>query len=140
MDNELSIVPFRYKYLAALLDVLGKNDYLNISTVTMKTLPKIGYIVLRNNYPVAAGFLRRVEGGYAQLDTLTSNPMFGSLIRHQAIELVVNTLLQDAKDLKLRGIVAFSVDHGILNRAHTMGFHTLPHSLIALNLGDYPAK
>lgn len=102
----------------------------------MKTLPKIGYMVLRNGHPVAAGFLRRVEGGYGQLDTLTSNPMFGSLIRHQALELVVNTLLQDAKDLNMLGIISFSVDKGILERAKGLGFHTLPHSLIALSLRD----
>lgn len=120
--------------MAALLNLLNDNNYIGISTVTMKTLPKIGYMVLRNNHPVAAGFLRRVEGGYAQLDTLTSNPMFGSLIRHEAIQLVVNALLQDAKDLKCIGIIAFSIDKGILNRAKTMGFHTLDHKLIALKL------
>ncbi len=100
----------------------------------MRTLPRIGYIALRNGYPIAAGFLRRVEGGYAQLDTLTSNPMFGSLIRHQGIDLVVKALLEEAKTLKLHGIVAFTIDKGILSRAKDMGFVNCEHSLITLKL------
>lgn len=134
LDKEISIIPFRFKYLSTLHDLLKTNDYLHISTVNMKTLPKIGYIALLGGHPIAAGFLRRVEGGYAQIDTLTSNKNFGSLVRHQGIKLVVDTLLQDAKDLKLHGIIAFSTDDGVLSRAEQLGFKSLPHSLIALNM------
>lgn len=132
--SEISIVPFRYRYLPALLDLLNSNDYIGISTVTMKTLPKIGYIALRNGYPIAAGFLRRVEGGYAQIDTLTSNKTLGSLIRHQGIDLVVKTLISDAKDLKLLGIVAFSMDASVIKRAEDIGFRILEHKTIVLSL------
>ncbi len=134
LDKELSIIPFRFKYLSTLHDLLNSNNYIGISDVNMKTLPKIGYIALLGGHPIAAGFLRRVEGGYAQLDTLTSNKMFGSLIRHQGIELVVNHLIQDAKDLRLKGIIAFTTDDGILERADQRGFTTLTHSVIALKL------
>lgn len=133
---EISIIPFRYKYLSTLHDLLNANDYIGISEVTMKTLPKIGYIALMGGHPIAAGFLRRVEGGYGQLDTLTSNPHFGSLVRHEGIKLVVDTLIQDAKDLRLQGLIAFTVDKGILSRAEDCGFHTLKHSLIALKLKE----
>lgn len=133
-DNEISIVPFRYKYLSSLLDLLNANNYLGISTVTMKTLPNIGYIALRNGYPVAAGFLRRVEGGYAQLDTLTTNPIFGSIVRNEAIDLIVKMLITDAKDLKLHGIIAFTSYQSIIDRAKSIGFNELEHSLIALDL------
>lgn len=134
MDNELSIIPFRFKYLSTLHELLNSNDYLGISEVNMKTLPKIGYIALMGGHPIAAGFLRRVEGGYAQFDTLTSNKHFGSLVRHKGIELIVDHLLQDAKDLRLKGIIAFTTDDGILDRADKMGFKTLTHSVIALKL------
>ena len=100
----------------------------------MKTLPKIGYIAYLGKHPIAAGFLRRVEGGYAQLDTLVSNAHFGSQIRHKGIEMVVDTLLQDAKDLKLHGVIGFTNDPGILKRANSIGFKTLPQSLIGLKL------
>lgn len=134
MDNEVSVVPFRYKHLQMLLDMLKDREYLGISTVNMKTLPKIGYIALLNKQPIAAGFLRRVEGGYAQLDTLTSNPYYGSIIRNDGIKLVVDRLIEDAKDLKLHGIIAFTGDSGVLDRAKSIGFNEIDQSLIALKL------
>ncbi len=89
-----------------------------------------------NGHPIAAGFLRRVEGGYAQIDTLTSNKHFGSIVRHEGIKLVVDSLISDAKTLKLHGILAFSTDDGILNRAEQLGFKSQPHSLICLKLTE----
>lgn len=134
LDNELSVVPFRYKYLKALHDILNSNEYLGISEVNMKTLPKTGYMVLMNGHPIAAGFLRRVEGGYAQIDTLTSNRYFGSQIRHLGIKLVVETLVNEAKTLKLKGIIAFTKDEGILKRAKEIGFIEPKETIIALKL------
>lgn len=133
---QISIVPFRYKYLPALLEMLKDQKYLGISTVSMKTLPKIGYMALMNGHPIAAGFLRRVEGGYAQMDGLTSNPHFGSKIRHLGINLVVNSLISDAKDLELKGILAFTEDQGILKRSESFGFKQVNQTLIAMPLGD----
>lgn len=109
---------------------------MGISDVNMKTLPKIGYIALVNNRPVAAGFLRRVEGGYAQLDGLTSNPYYGSLVRHKGIEIVVDHLISAARQLKLNGIIAFTADNGVLSRAAGLGFTTVDQSLIALRLKE----
>lgn len=135
LDNEVSIIPFRFKYLHILHDLLKSNDYLHISTVNMKTLPKIGYIALLGNHPIAAGFLRRVEGGYAQLDTLTTSKHFGSQVRNQGINKVVDALLLDAKDLRLHGVIAFTEEKSIRDRAEVLGFKVLPnHSLMALKL------
>lgn len=100
----------------------------------MKTLPKIGYMALLNGHPVAAGFLRRVEGGYGQLDTLTSNAQFGAIVRHKGIEKVVESLINEAKDLNLHGIIAFTKDAGVLKRAESIGFHVVEQTIIALPL------
>lgn len=134
MDSDISIVPFKFKYLSNLHDLLNSNDFLNVPKVNMKTLPKIGYIAFLNKQPIAAGFLRRVEGGYAQMDTLTSNKHFGSKIRHLGITKVVDALISDAKDLKLHGILAFTQDHGTLMRAEAIGFRKVEQTLIALPL------
>lgn len=112
--------------------MLKSQSYAGISDITMRTLPKTGYIVLMNDQPIAAGFLRRVEPCYAQLDTLTANAYFGSQIRHDGINLVVTTLLEDAKRLKLEGIISFTSDKGILTRAESMGFHKVDQSIIAI--------
>lgn len=134
MDNEISVIPFKFKYLPLLLDMLKDRDFVNISQISMKTLPKIGYIAFMHNQPIAAGFLRRVEGGYAQMDTLVSNPYFGSLIRNDGIIKVVSSLIEEAKVLRLEGIVAFTKDEGVLKRALSIGFIEVNQQLIALNL------
>lgn len=121
--------------MSMLLEMLRDQKYPDIELITSKTLPKIGYIALMNKQPIAAGFLRKVEGNVvAQLDGLTSNPYFGSKIRHLGITKVVNALIEDAKDLKLKGIIAFSADKGILVRAEAIGFRTVNASIIALRL------
>lgn len=104
--------------------------------LTMRTLPKIGYIATLDKIPVAAGFLRRLEPCYAQIDTLCSNPYFGSIIRHEGIKLVVDQLIADAKRLKLEGIIATTANLGILQRAEALGFKLIPQTLIGLRLVD----
>lgn len=114
--------------------MLEDRKYEQIGTIKMSTLPKIGYIAMLNDQPIAAGFLRRVEGGYAQIDTLVSNTYFGSQIRHEGINKVVGSLIEDAKILKLEGIIAFTGDSGILKRAKELGFKVIDQTLIALPL------
>lgn len=125
MLDEVSIVPFKYKHLPLLHEMLKSQNYLGICYIEMKTLPKIGFIALLNNQPIAAGFLRRVEGGFAQIDTLASNAYFGSQIRHAGVSKVVDSLIEEAKHLKLRGIISVSSDTGTLKRAIDLGFKAL---------------
>ena len=130
--SEINIEPFKFKHLPMLLDILSSQDYDGISDITMRTLPKIGYIATMNGTPIAAGFLRRVEPCYAQLDTLCSNKHFGSIIRHAGISKVVTELLDEAKRLKLEGVIAHTEDEGILARAKSIGFHVIPQTIIAI--------
>ena len=136
LDNiEISIFPFKFKHFNDLIELHKLNNYQHTAAITMKRLPKIGYISYFGDSPIAAGFLRRVEGGYAQMDTLVSNPHFGSQIRHLAIDKVVKSLIDDAKTLDLEGIVAFTSDIGVLKRAEDIGFNRLDaQKLIALPL------
>lgn len=117
-----------------LLEMLESQKYPDLANICKKTLPKVGYIAFIDNMPVAAGFLRRLEPCYAHLDTLCSNAYCGSLLRHEGIKLVVDSLIEDAKRLKLKGIVAFTKDVGTLERAKTLGFHVIPQTMIALPL------
>lgn len=99
-----------------------------------KTLPRTGYIVLMNDKPLAAGFLRRVEGGYGQLDTFATNPYLGSKLRNEAINLIVDQLMEEAKRLKLHGLLAFTHDKGILSRASHRGFNATGETLLVLKI------
>ena len=135
MDKiEIDIVPFRFKHFQALIDMLESQNYQGIQDIKMKTLPKIGYLAMYNGYPVAAGFLRRVEGNIAQLDGLTSNAYLGSIVRHHGVKAVVDTLIHDAKRLKLDGIIATTADEGVLKRAAELGFTLIPQKIIGLKL------
>lgn len=125
----ISLVEFTNKHLLTLIElhVYNKVDYKHL---TMKTLPKIGYVSFLGKEMIAAGFLRKVEGGFAQIDTLVSNPAFGSQVRHEGIRLVVDALMYDANKLKLKGIIAFTTDQGVLSRAETYGFKDLNQKVI----------
>lgn len=131
---EISIIPFKFKYLPQLIELHKSQNYVDISCINMKTLPKIGYICLLNDQPIAAGFLRRLEPCFGQIDTLVSNGYFGAQIRHQGIKLVVDTLIEEAKRLKLKGIVSLTADTGILKRAESLGFRIIDQKVITLEL------
>lgn len=130
----IDIVPFRYKLLPALIELHESQKYMDIACITMKTLPKTGYMALMGGHPIAAGFLRRVEPCFAQLDTLVSNAHFGSNIRHEGVKAVVDALLLEAKRLKLEGLIATTHDAGVLKRAEELGFHVVNQKVIALAL------
>jgi hypothetical protein len=114
--------------------MLISQKYVGIAEITFKSLPKIGYIALLGGAPVAAGFLRRLEGNYAQLDGLTSNAYLGSIVRNRGITSVVSTLIDEAKRIGLDGIIATTNEESILKRAAELGFHEVPQKIIALKL------
>lgn len=130
----LNIIPFRFKHLEHLIEMHKAQKYMNLSTIDMSTLPKVGYIAYLNDQPIAAGFLRRLEPHFAQIDTLVSNPYFGSQIRHEGVKAVVNELIEEAKRLKLKGIISLTSDLGVLKRAEELNFHVVDQKVIALNL------
>lgn len=105
--------------------------------ITLKSLPKIGYIAMLDEEPIAVGFLRRVEGDVvAQIDGLTSNPCFGSIIRHYGITKVLEALVNEAKALKVQGLISFTKDQSVVIRAKSIGFNVVDYNLMSLNLID----
>lgn len=130
----IAVFDFEQKHMSLLHEMLESQDYMGISDITYETLPQLGFIAIQSSIPVAAGFLRIVEGGYAQIDTLTTNAKFKSKSRHEALSKVVEELIEAAKILELKGILAFTKDEGILKRAESLGFHTVPQTIIALSL------
>lgn len=100
----------------------------------LRCLPETGYIVFHDNFPVAAGFLRRVEGGFAQMDSYISDPTAPSEQRNEALDLITEALISRAKELELRGIVAFSVDQNTISRSLRHGFIAHNHVVITKEL------
>lgn len=103
-------------------------------TIATDNVPEIGFVAEYNNYPVCMGFLRMVEGGYAQIDSLVTNPSFNSDIRHNGIVNVAERLITTAKSLGLSGIISYTADLNIIVRSEALGFKVLTHTVIALNL------
>lgn len=136
---EVNVTPFKFKHFNWLIDMHETQKSSNVSIITYKTLPKIGFIAYIGEIPVAAGFLRRVEPCYAQIDTLVSNAFCGALLRNQGIKLVVDSLIEEAKRLKLKGIIAHTQDKGTILRAESLGFHIVPETIIALSLQETSA-
>ena len=97
-------------------------------------MPDVGFVCKRGDYPIAAGFLRQIEGENALFDSLITNPGASSEFRHIALDLVVNAVIEAAKKRGIRQIIAYSVDDSTLKRAIRHDFVKLPHTVIALNL------
>lgn len=99
-------------------------------------MPKVGFIVLEQDTPIAAAFLRKVEGGYGQVDGLTSNPHVESSKRHTALNLCINKCVEAAKDQGMRTVIGFCLDNTTTSRAESLGFVKQPHSLVVYNLKE----
>lgn len=97
-------------------------------------IPATGFVALYDGYPAAFAFIRLVEGGFGQLDGLTSNRLLPGDIRDQAIDAIVSHLISHAKTMKLKNLTAFSKDENTLKRSVKHGFSPVPLSMIALGL------
>lgn len=120
--------------LPALYQMLLSQKYPDIKNINNDTLPAIGYIAHTLGQPVAAGFLRMVEGGFAQIDTLMSNADLPSALRHEALCLVVDQLIADAKQKGIKGLYAHTKSKDVIKRAKLLGFKLLHQKIIVLAL------
>lgn len=93
-------------------------------------LPQLGYIV--DN--VAAGFIANAEFKFGIMDSFVTNPAATSEDRNEALTAIIERLIQDAKALGLKRLLAFSTDEGILKRQQHYGFAQLPNKLTILEL------
>lgn len=101
---------------------------------SLETLPAEGFIALDGDLPIAAGFLRKCEGGYCMIDSLISNPEQLSEIRHKALDAISEACIELAKAYNFKHIIAFTLDKNVVLRSERHGFRVLPHSIIGLDL------
>lgn len=101
---------------------------------SLDTLPAEGFVAFNEGTPVAAGFLRKCEGGYCLIDSLISNPNEPSAIRNKALDSISMACVELAKAHKFKHIIAFTVDKNVILRSEKHGFRLLPHSIIGLDL------
>lgn len=97
-------------------------------------MPATGFIVYDDQTPVAAAFLRRVEGGYAQVDGLTSNPHCSKERRHKALNLTIQRCVEAAEAMGVKHIISFCLDNSTTRRAELNGFEKQPHTVVTLTI------
>lgn len=87
----------------------------------MNELPKLGYVVYEEDAFIAAGFLRKCEGGHALLDSYITNPAMPSAIRDKALDMITEKLLKWGDANGLRQIITMSLDENTLKRSQRHG-------------------
>lgn len=94
-------------------------------------LPAIGYIAYNaSGCPVAAGFLRKVEGGMAQIDDYMTNPDANRTDRRVGIDEVTVKILSTAKECGIKDITGLSTVDSIVEISQNHGFILAPHKVI----------
>lgn len=131
----MNIHKFESKHMQDLIDMHKSQEHPNIKAITKANIPRVGYIVYDDfNTPVCAGFLRRIEGKYAQIDTLVTNSQCSSSLRHDGLEVLIKAIINEAKSRKIKGLISTTTDTGTLMRAIRVGFSKAPHTVITLSL------
>lgn len=127
---------YKESYYNTLIMMLESQQYPQLTYITQDSLPEIGFIASDSATHIAMGFLRMVEGGYAQIDGLVSNASLSSELRHFGISLVVEKLMQTAKEMNLKGIISYTSDESVIKRANRLGFSSIPQTILLHTLGD----
>lgn len=96
--------------------------------------PEVGCLAFEDGLPVAAGFIRMVEGGYGQIDGLVTSPGALAPVRHDAINEILDKLVDMAQCLGVRQLFAFTSIDSVKRRAVAIGMKQAPVTAYVLPL------
>jgi len=103
-------------------------------------MPALGAVAFVNGAPIAVGHIRRVEGGYGQIDGFITNPHADPEMRNKALDVLLTHLLREAESKCRRGILSFSRDKNTIARAERHGFTRMPKEFVLLGFNPAKAK
>lgn len=109
MRVELNVKYFDHEDLPVL------NEWLRLrgnKPTEVYDLPAVGFMVSEGDFEIAACFLRRCEGGLGIIEGLTTNPTASSALRHAAIDMVVQCVIEEAKARDIGKLLTWTVDAG----------------------------
>lgn len=89
-------------------------------------LPRINFVVPG----VAHAGLRCIDGGWALLDAMVTNPLCSSATRNAALEAIYGSIFNYAKYAAPKGLIGFTLDAGAQSRAKRAGFKELLHTVL----------
>lgn len=119
----VEIKEFTLIYFEDLKRLHAKQQSPTTDFIFVDTLPKIGVVVLAESKPISFGFLRLLEGGFGQIDTIVTDPDAVAEDRHQALNLITENLVNTAKSIGLRGVYGITQHEAIIKRAISLGFN-----------------
>lgn len=90
--------------------------------VPAQALPPNGYIALVGEKPIVAGFLYRTDSNLGWLEWIVSNPDSTFDERTTAINELLETIFQRAKELKIQAIFTSSNNETLIKRLAEQGF------------------
>lgn len=96
-------------------------------------LPKHGLIALENDEVVAMGFIRRVEGDYAILDSYITNACMASELRDRALDVITRKLIKMAEANNIKKLIAFSQEPNIITRSMKHGMSKMPYEFTLIS-------
>ncbi len=94
-------------------------------------LPEIGFIVEN----IACGFLYKTDSSVALIENLIANPEESRENRDEALDIVVSSILDEAKKLGYRSITGITRLEPVLKRAFKHGFNNMPHLYAVVSRG-----
>lgn len=110
-----------------LLKIFNKNDYeeikswylkRNLEVIRLDCLPETGFIVPN----ICAGFLYKTNGKMGLIENFISNPDIEGKYRNEALNLISEALLKEAKDSGILYIISTTNKDSILDRSLSFGF------------------
>ena len=97
------------------------------------SLPEYGVIVLDKSGPIAAGFLRRIEGSMGMLDSYITNPLSLKEDRQIALRLVTKHLVNVSETLGIHKLIAFTNAPTIHEALIEQGLYSYDYSFFIRN-------
>lgn len=108
--------------------------------VTRHSLPEMGYMAWHNGSPIGAVFLRRCEGDVGIVDSLISNPDSQGVLRHVALDALINHIVDQAKRTGITLLLGYTVDCSTLERSIRLGFTKSPYQTVVMDLASKSLK
>lgn len=102
--------------------------------VTADDLPGHTYCCLYNGKIAATAGLRLIEGTICLIDSMATDQSVPGEIRHQMLDRLTATIIEKAKELGFKKLIATTEDLSILERAKRHGFSAVPQLIIVKEL------
>lgn len=89
--------------------------------VPLDHLPEIGLLVSENGLNLCAGFLYETNSKFALLEFIISNPLCDKLLRDRALDILIDSLIQKAKEKGFKTVFSSIQSTALIKRYEKHG-------------------